>query len=126
MGWPSDDDEDQRKPTAQDHYYSHLVYRRSHRDERNAIRLVQLEDEGPPPPEPADGARGWLRWHTRHVPSVEEFAQLLTKLETDELLTSDDVAAYRGRATADSVAELTARVNAIDDIAHARRQSDPS
>ncbi len=96
------------------------------RDEWNAIRLVQLEDEGSSPPEPADGARGWLRWHGRHVPSIEEFAQLLTKLEADELLTSDDVAAYRGRAPADSVAELTARINAIDDIAHARQQSEPS
>ncbi|WP_109526927.1 MULTISPECIES: hypothetical protein [Nocardia] len=124
MGWPSDD-EDQHTPTAQDHYYAHLVYLRSHRDERNAVRLVRLEEQGPPPPEPGDGARGWLRWHAhaRHAPNADEFTALLSRLEDEGLLTSADVTAYAGKVTADSVAELTARIHAIDDISHAREQA---
>lgn len=127
MGWPSDNDNDQRdKATAQDRYYAHLVYLRSHRDERNAIRLAQLEEQGPPPPEPGDGARGWLKWHNRHTPSTDEFAALLSRLAAEGLLTSDDIVAYTGEVTADSVAELTARIHAIDDITHAHGQTGES
>ncbi|WP_405180062.1 hypothetical protein OG225_01295 [Nocardia sp. NBC_01377] len=124
MGWPSDDEHD--NPTAQQHYYSHLVYLRSYPDERNAIRLARLEDEGPPPPEPADGARGWLRWHTRHLPSTDEFAGLLSRLEAEGLLSSNDVASYADKATADSVAELIAHIHAVDDITQARQQAECS
>ncbi|WP_405179216.1 hypothetical protein OG225_35925 [Nocardia sp. NBC_01377] len=126
MGWPSDDNEDQREPTAQQHYNANLAYLRSHRDERNAIRLVRLEEEGPPLPEPADGARGWLRWYVRRVPTAEQFAGLLSGLEGEGLLTSDEVAGYAGNVTADSVAELTAHINAVDDLTAARQQMDRS
>ncbi|MGN2639046.1 hypothetical protein ACTD5D_23360 [Nocardia takedensis] len=126
MGRPSDDDEHNGKPTAQQHYYSHLAYPHSHGDERNVVRLAQLQKDGPPAPVSADGARGWLRWHARHVPTVDEFAELLSKLEGERLLTPDEVTGYRGKVPADSVAELVAKVQSVDAIADAHRDGRPS
>ncbi|WP_405181542.1 hypothetical protein OG225_10710 [Nocardia sp. NBC_01377] len=113
--------------TTQDDDYTHLACLRGNPDDERLIgSAASLKQEEPPPPTWGDEARRWLDWYTRHVPTAEEFAQLLGRLTSEGLLTSIESASYVRRSPADSVAELTARVHAIDDIAHAQQQSDRS
>ncbi|MGW4366186.1 hypothetical protein ACWEKT_11115 [Nocardia takedensis] len=62
-----------------------------------------------------------MDWYSRHVPTPEEFAQLLGRLSSEGLLTSGEMVSYVGRPAADSVAELVAKVQAVDVIAQAHR-----
>lgn len=108
--------------TDQDDYYSYLAYLRAHStDERLMALAAQLVAQGPPPPKWGDEARRWLDWYTRHVPTAEEFTQLLGRMTSEGLLTSAEMVSYVGKPVADSVAELVARVQAIDAIARARQ-----
>lgn len=120
MGLPDDQGPWDRR-TDQDDYYSHLAYLRGNpNDERLMGLAARLERQGPPPPKWGDDARRWLDWYTRHIPTPEEFAQLLGRMSSEGLLTSAEMVSYVGRPAADSVAELAARVQAIDAIAQAR------
>ncbi|MGN2641155.1 hypothetical protein ACTD5D_34335 [Nocardia takedensis] len=106
--------------TAQDEYYGCLGFLRSlPNDERMAAFAARLEQAGPPAPVWHDSARGWLNWHIRYVPTVEEFAQLLERLATEGLLTSVEAASYTGTSAAEAVAEIAAKVQAIDAISRA-------
>ncbi|MGW4369239.1 hypothetical protein ACWEKT_26690 [Nocardia takedensis] len=108
--------------TAQDDYHAHLASLRANpHDERLMGLAARLEQQGPPPPKWGDDARRWLDWYSRHAPTPEEFAQLLGRLSSEGLLTSIEAVSYATGPTADSVAELVARVQAIDAIAEAHR-----
>ncbi|MGW4365474.1 hypothetical protein ACWEKT_07495 [Nocardia takedensis] len=111
--------------TTQDEYYAHIVRLRANpADERLMALAARLEQQGPPPPSWNDDARRWLGWYARHVPTPEGFAQLLGRLTSEGLLTSAEAVSYATRPAADSVAELVARVQAIDAIAQARQDEE--
>ncbi len=108
--------------TPQDDYYAHLASLRGNpSDERLMGLAARLEEQGPPPPKWGDGARRWLDWYTRHVPTPEEFAQLLGRMSSEGLLTSEEMVSYVGGPAADSVAELAAKAQAVDAIAQAHQ-----
>ncbi|MEV0027711.1 hypothetical protein [Nocardia sp. NPDC050793] len=72
--------------------------------------LAQFTAGGPPPRVKADGARGLLLWHERHVPTVEEFARLLAQMEAEGLLSVVNSSACT-QPSADTVASLKALVS---------------
>ncbi|MCP2275218.1 hypothetical protein [Nocardia amikacinitolerans] len=76
--------------------------------------LARFTAEGPPPPMAADGARGWLVWYEHHTPTVDELAQLLERLQDEELLSAEQAEQFTGKATAETITALLGVVREHD------------
>ncbi|MBH0780522.1 hypothetical protein [Nocardia bovistercoris] len=97
----------------------HRVSNRLRSSNPESATLAQMAAQGPPPPPTFDPVPPWLDWYTSQPPTPVVFSFLLVRLHFDGLLSSDEVDAYAGRATADSMAEIKATLQARAQIAAA-------
>lgn len=103
-------DDELRSPlgvTPQQHYYARRYFLEHH---GTPEEVAEFSAGGPPPPKKADGVTGKILYYEANTPTLEEFAGLLTEMETAGWITSEVRGKVAELPRAEGIAELKARM----------------